>query len=218
MFHSVACRRARSRIGYHLKSLITWNKNSTPEPVRSRVTRQVEYVLHLSVGRSPLFSKSAWQKLPKRLGGVNPRYESKQKVTDSWNLATATGQNGHGAEFPMALPGRCIALSTKRGDLVLDPFVGGGTTALAAAELGRRCVGFDISSKYVERAKERVRILRESVAVDPPSESSVDESNGSASIKGKRYSVARPRKAQVSASRSKRYLRHEATHLGARLG
>jgi DNA modification methylase len=59
------------------------------------------------------------------------RYESVEKITDVWCLPTSTGKNGHGAEFPLALAGRCIALTSRKGDLILDPFVGGGTTALA---------------------------------------------------------------------------------------
>jgi DNA modification methylase len=145
-----------SRIGYKLKSVITWRKDwSMPEPVKSRVTRQAEYVLQLAVDK-PLFNKAAWQALPQRLGGPNPQYESTEKITDVWCLPTSPGNNGHGAEFPLALPGRCIALSTKPGDLVLDPFVGSGTTAVAALALGRRCVGFDVSDEYVRVAKQRV--------------------------------------------------------------
>lgn len=156
-----------SRIGYKLRSFITWNKNSTPEPVRSRVTRQAEYILHLSVQRAPLFKKAAWQQLPARLGGVNPRYESSEKLTDIWHLPTSTGQNDHGAEFPLALPARCIALSTNDGDLVLDPFMGTGTTALAAMELGRRCIGFDISPNYVQLATDRVDTAKAALAASP---------------------------------------------------
>jgi DNA modification methylase len=149
-----------SRIGYKLKSLITWRKDwSMPEPVKSRVTRQAEYILQLAVDR-PLFKKAAWQQLPQRLGGPNPQYESPEKITDVWCLPTSPGNKGHGAEFPLALPGRCIALSTDSGDLVLDPFLGSGTTAVAAVELGRRCVGFDISDEYVSAARGRVEAAR----------------------------------------------------------
>jgi hypothetical protein len=146
-----------SRIGYKLKSFITWKKHaSTPEPVRSRVTRQAEYILHLSVERTPLFERNAWRELSQELGGPHPSFESSEKITDVWCLPTSTGQNGHGAEFPLALPGRCIALTSREGDLVLDPFIGSGTTALAAIALGRRCIGFDISETYVRLARERV--------------------------------------------------------------
>jgi DNA modification methylase len=144
-----------SRIGYRLTSFITWNKNSTPEPVKSRVTRQAEYIIHLAVDRQPFFDKSAWQEQPARLGGPSEQ-ESREKLTDVWTLPTATGSNGHGAEFPLALPARCIGLTSHDGDVVLDPFVGSGTSALAAMELGRRFIGFDISPAYMSTAKERV--------------------------------------------------------------
>ncbi|MDQ3240517.1 MAG: site-specific DNA-methyltransferase [Actinomycetota bacterium] len=146
-----------SRIGYKLKSFITWRKHaSPPEPGKSRVSRQAEYLLHLSIGRAPLFEKSAWQALSAKLGGPNTLYESAEKITDVWCLPTLTGKNGHGAEFALALAGRCIALTSRKGDLVLDPFVGAGTTAIAAVELERRCLGFDISEKYVDVAEKRL--------------------------------------------------------------
>jgi DNA modification methylase len=148
-----------SRVGYKLKSFITWRKhNSTPEPAKSRVSRQAEYLLHLSIGRTPFFDKGAWQSLSPEFGGPNMLYESAEKITDVWCLPTSTGKNGHGAEFPLALAGRCIALTSRADDLVLDPFVGSGTTAVAAAELGRRFVGYDISKKYIEVAERRIFI------------------------------------------------------------
>ncbi len=148
-----------SRIGYRVKSYITWNKNSTPEPVKTRVTRQAEVILHLAPGETPYFDKSIWPDLEARLGGWNAPYESGEKVTDVWYLPTANGKNGHGAEFAVSLPGRCISLSSKPGDLVLDPFVGSGTSALAAMELGRRCIGFDTSQTYIATARRRIKQL-----------------------------------------------------------
>lgn len=146
-----------SRIGYKFKSFIIWRKHAAmPEPVKSRVSRQAEYILHLSVDRTPFFDKKAWQTLEPELGGPNMRYESAEKITDVWCLPTSTGKNGHGAEFPLALPGRCIALTSREGDLVLDPFVGAGTTAVAAVALGRRCHGYDISERYIDVAARRL--------------------------------------------------------------
>jgi len=151
-----------SRIGYKLKSYITWRKhNSTPEAVKSRVSRQAEYLLHLTVGPKPTFDKAAWQSLDPKLGGPNMLFESAEKITNVWCLPTSTGKNGHGAEFPLALAGRCIALTTRDGDLVLDPFVGTGTTAIAAAALQRRCVGYDISEKYIDLAERRLSAASE---------------------------------------------------------
>jgi DNA modification methylase len=156
-----------SRIGYKLKSFITWRKNaSMPEAAKNRVSRQAEYILHLSVSRTPLFDRSGWQTLDPKLGGPNSLHESEERITDVWCLPTSTGKNGHGAEFPLALAGRCIALTSRQGDLVLDPFVGSGTTALAAEELGRRCVGYDISEQYVNVAKQRLEAAAQRTEMD----------------------------------------------------
>lgn len=146
-----------SRIGYKLKSYITWRKHaSTPEPTKSRVSRQAEYVLHLAIAAAPYFDKPGWQALAPYLGGPSDR-ESRAKITDVWSIPTSGGKNGHGAEFPLALAARCIALTSRENDLVLDPFVGSGTTALAAAALGRRCLGYDISEVYVQIAEQRLK-------------------------------------------------------------
>ena len=56
-------------------------------------------------------------------------------------------------------PGRCISLTSKPGDLVLDPFVGSGTSAVAAMELGRRFIGFDTSQTYLAAAQRRTKQL-----------------------------------------------------------
>ena len=147
-----------SRIGYWIKSQITWKKEgSLPETVSTRVTREAEYILHLSLQRSPYFDKEAFRTLPPRLGGRNPRYEF-DKVTDVWCLPTASGTDGHGAQFPIALPARCIALSTEKGDTVFDPFVGSGTTCVAARELDRCSIGFDVNPDYLETAQRRLSI------------------------------------------------------------
>ena len=55
----------------------------------------------------------------------------------------------HPAVFPIALPKKCIELFTHEGELVLDPFVGIGTTLVAARDLGRNAVGFDLNQKYM---------------------------------------------------------------------
>lgn len=66
----------------------------------------------------------------------------------------------HPAVFPIALPSKCIRLFTHEGELVLDPFVGSGTTLLAAQDLNRNAVGFDLSEKYVNLAKSRLKQQR----------------------------------------------------------
>lgn len=144
-----------SRIGFYVKSIISWCKTaSMPEPQQSRVSRNVEYILHLTVQRKPLFNKQAYLTLPSELGG-RQAFES-EKLSDFWHLPTSAGGNGHGAQFPLQLPGRCIALSTNEGDIVLDPFMGAGTTIIASSMLNRHYIGFDISDEYIQLANKRI--------------------------------------------------------------
>lgn len=65
-------------------------------------------------------------------------------------------KNIHPAVFPISLPAHFIKLLTHRGELVLDPFVGIGTTLVAAKDLGRNAVGFDLKEEYIEIAKKRL--------------------------------------------------------------
>ena len=144
-----------SRIGYFVKSVISWCKSSSlPEPQNSRVSRNVEYILHLSKTRTPLFMKERYLETPPELGG---KQESEsEKLSDFWYLPTSSGRDGHGAQFPLQLPGRCIALTSNLGDLVLDPFVGSGTTLQAAKKLARHYLGFDVAEQYVGLSKQRI--------------------------------------------------------------
>jgi DNA modification methylase len=162
-----------SRIGYHVKSVITWAKQSSlPEPQNSRVSRGLEYILHLAPTRTPKFDKTAYRRVQPALGGRSVGYES-DKLSDVWVLPTSTGKDGHGAQFPIALPGRCIALSTEPGDLVLDPFVGSGNSGMAARALGRRFVGIDVSPTYLASAEERIAAVKGSAFQAAASERSV---------------------------------------------
>lgn len=73
------------------------------------------------------------------------------------NLATECSNKEHSAAFPKALPQWFIKLFTKKGDIVLDPFVGSGTTAVAAKELDRKYIGIDILKRYCEIAENDLR-------------------------------------------------------------
>ncbi|OGO16944.1 MAG: DNA methyltransferase [Chloroflexi bacterium RBG_16_48_8] len=66
----------------------------------------------------------------------------------------------HPATFPIAIPSRFIELLTHKGELVLDPFVGSGTTLVAARDLDRNAIGFDLSEEYVNLSNERVAQLK----------------------------------------------------------
>lgn len=146
-----------SRMGYYVKTVITWAKTATlPEPQNSRVSRNLEYILHLSKARRPKFDKSAYLMLPSEFGGRNNGWET-DKLSDVWTLPTSNGRQGHGAQFPVALPARCIALSTEEGDLVLDPFVGAGNAGVAAIGLGRRFIGVDVADEYMVTARQKLK-------------------------------------------------------------
>ncbi len=77
-----------------------------------------------------------------------------------WRFPTASARRvGHPAPFPVELPRRLIELYTFRGEIVLDPFMGSGATALAALQTGRHFVGYDINASYVELARKRIAEL-----------------------------------------------------------
>ncbi|MET9020701.1 site-specific DNA-methyltransferase [Actinopolymorpha sp. NPDC004070] len=155
-----------SRIGYYAKSIITWAKiNSLPEPQNSRVSRNLEYVLHLSTRRAPKFDKSSYRRLSANIGGRNALYEG-DKLSDVWVIPVSSGGDGHGAQFPLALPGRCIAISTGPNDLVLDPFIGSGNTAVAALTLGRKVLGVDVSREYLTVAESKIRQLEDRLPLE----------------------------------------------------
>jgi site-specific DNA-methyltransferase (adenine-specific) len=71
---------------------------------------------------------------------------------------------GHPAPFPLELPARLIQLYTFAGDVVLDPFMGSGTTALAAVQAGRHYIGYDTSAEYVALAERRLAAAKPTAA------------------------------------------------------
>lgn len=71
-------------------------------------------------------------------------------------LATECSNKNHSAVFPLDLPSWFIKLFTAPGDIILDPFIGSGTTAVAAIQLGRKYVGIDTEVEYVDLSKERI--------------------------------------------------------------
>jgi len=73
------------------------------------------------------------------------------------HLATECGNKNHSAAFPKALPQWFIKLFTSEGDWVLDPFVGSGTTSVAARELGRNSLGMEIQLDYCEAARRELK-------------------------------------------------------------
>ena len=84
---------------------------------------------------------------------------------DTWDIRPESAKRlGHPAPFPVELPARLIQLYTFRGDVVLDPFMGAGTTAVAAVQAERRYVGFEMVEAYVDLAERRIATAR--IAID----------------------------------------------------
>jgi site-specific DNA-methyltransferase (adenine-specific)/site-specific DNA-methyltransferase (cytosine-N4-specific) len=81
--------------------------------------------------------------------------------TNVIHLATETSNRGHSAAFPKGLPEWFIRLFTQTNDVVLDPFMGSGTTVIAALEMGRQAIGIDIMSEYVEKVCAEVEQFQE---------------------------------------------------------
>lgn len=108
-----------------------------------------EYILVFSKGR---FKRE-------RLGRENSisRDDFLEYTKSVWRFSTVSARRiGHPAPFPVELPRRLIQLYTFVDEIVLDPFMGSGSTALAARESGRHFVGFDTNPAYITLAEERL--------------------------------------------------------------
>lgn len=129
--------------GWTLRSTIIWNRcNAFAEPsARDRPHRQYEYVF--------MFSKSRFYSYDRNALGADE---------DIWDIPIQRGKKtAHNAPFPMDLARRCIQTGSPPGGSVLDPFVGSGTTLLAALEEGRNAVGIDLGEKYVTESLQLMR-------------------------------------------------------------
>jgi site-specific DNA-methyltransferase (adenine-specific) len=87
-----------------------------------------------------------------------------EATTDIWEIPPESATRvGHPAPFPVDLPKRLIHLYTYYGDLVLDPFMGSGTTAIAALRTDRHFVGYDTDAEYAQKARERIDAERDRI-------------------------------------------------------
>jgi len=126
------------------------------------IKNDVEYILFLRKGgeyRSPSPVQRALSMLNKE--------EMQNWMRSSWtDIRGQSTRNGHPAPYPLALAERLIKMFSFAGDTVLDPFVGTGTTSLAALNTGRNSIGVEIERKYLAQALARLRdavgLLRES--------------------------------------------------------
>ena len=129
--------------GWYLKQDIIWHKpNPMPEAVNNRCSKAHEYIFLFTKKKQYYFNADAI-----RVNNV--------RRTSVWSMNTASCKEAHFAVFPEELPALCIKAGSKEGDTVLDPFMGSGTTAYVAQELGREWVGIELNPKYVEIIKRK---------------------------------------------------------------
>ncbi len=105
-----------------------------------------------------VFCKDTWRRprMPGRSATIG-RDEFMEYTRSIWQFPPASARRvGHPAPFPLELPRRCIELYTYSDEVVLDPFMGSGTTALAALQTGRRFIGYEISPEYRALAQRRL--------------------------------------------------------------
>lgn len=188
--------------GWYLRQDIIWHKpNPMPESVRDRCTKAHEYVFLLSKSDRYYFDSEAIRensvdpegsakryKAPffvgekhesggysangaKHTGGIK-EFDGKRNKRSVWTVATRPYKGAHFATFPTALIEPCILAGSKAGDIVLDPFMGSGTTAAVALEHGRQYLGCELNENYKPLQDER--ILKSSTQQEKTNQYSLD--------------------------------------------
>lgn len=147
-------------LGYLMRGEIIWDKATSSgtstawgswRSASNPTLRDVhEYIL--------VFSKGSFgRKLPKGRKNTIGKDEFLQNSKSVWSFPTVSAKKvGHPAPFPQELPERLIEMYTFTGEVVLDPFMGSGTTALAALKTERNYVGYELSANYIELAQKRI--------------------------------------------------------------
>jgi len=81
--------------------------------------------------------------------------EWRKYVSQIWEISPESDRS-HPAPFPLEIPRRLVKMFSFKNDVVVDPFMGSGTTAAAAAECGRKYIGFDLNKEYIKMANNRM--------------------------------------------------------------
>lgn len=178
--------------GWYLRQDIIWHKpNPMPESVRDRCTKAHEYIFLLSKsgryffdsdamkepsngwpiggaktrGKTGYASASGTGKAPQRdpHGGLGGDGETRNRRS-VWTVATRPYKGAHFATFPPALIEPCILAGSRPGDIVLDPFMGSGTTAAVALQHGRQYLGCELNAEYGALQAERINEATEAAA------------------------------------------------------
>lgn len=165
--------------GWYLRQDIIWHKpNPMPESVRDRCTKAHEYIFLLAKSESYHFDSKAieepakWERWGNQtenkkhhgtaghLGGKTlaelPIRDKKNKRS-VWTVTTKPFKGAHFATFPPDLIEPCILAGCPEEGIVLDPFLGAGTTALVSKKHNRKCVGIELNPEYVQIAANRLK-------------------------------------------------------------
>jgi site-specific DNA-methyltransferase (adenine-specific) len=147
-------------LGFFMRGEIIWNKSASAgsstawgswKSASNPALRDVhEYVL--------VFCKDDFKREnPEGRANTVERDEFLDATKSVWNMQTVSARKiGHPAPFPIELPRRLIELYSFQGEIILDPFMGSGTTALAARNTGRDYIGYEIEPEYVELSESRL--------------------------------------------------------------
>ena len=149
------------QIGFQMRGEIIWNKGTSAGPstawgswksAANPSLRDVhEYIL--------VFSKGSFSRDGRALRTTITRDEFLELTKSVWTFPAESARRiGHPAPFPVELPRRLIELYSFKGDVVLDPFAGSGSTCLAAIRSGRTFVAYEKNLEYVRLAKGRISI------------------------------------------------------------
>jgi len=164
--------------GWYLRQDIIWHKpNPMPESVTDRCTKAHEYVFLMSKSQQYYYDNEAIKERTltkdnsnrnrditklnntpgrtKMMGLKTNDYDNRNKRS-VWTVATKPFKEAHFAVFPPDLIKPMILAGCPTGGVVLDPFVGSGTTAIVARKLGRHFVGIELNEKYKQMAERRV--------------------------------------------------------------
>lgn len=147
-----------SEIGFDLRGEIIWQKAKSAGgscawgswlSAKNPTLRDIhEYII--------VASKGSYARVRKGKDTIK-KEEFLDATVSIWNILPESARRvGHPAPFPVELPRRLIELYTFEGDLVLDPFLGSGTTAVAAVETHRHYVGYELDAEYIEIAERRI--------------------------------------------------------------
>ncbi len=158
-------------LGFLMRGEIIWRKGKADSgscawgsyrQATNPVLRDVhEYLL--------VFSKGRFGRVKRGISTITAE-EFRRATTSVWDdIPPASAKRvGHPAPFPVELPERCIRLYTYVGDTILDPFLGSGSTAIAALRNERHYVGYDVNRDYIALAERRLETERARLAADEP--------------------------------------------------